>query len=115
MQENYQKALEFSKYRQTLSVQRKILREKVDAKLTYGINGGIFKINTELLNFVDLLIREGREVNALVLDVNGNPILIEDVNEFKEEIFDRYFQATFEYHEAYQEIKKSRSVESLTS
>ena len=56
MQEEYKKALDFSNYRQTFSVQRKALKEKIDAKLTYGVNGGIFKIDRNLINFVEMLI-----------------------------------------------------------
>lgn len=113
MLDEIQKALEFSNYRQTLSVQRKTLKEKIDAKLTYGFNGGIFKIDRTLLNFIEMLIYKDRSENVVVLDVNENPILIEDLVSFREEIFDRYFSATFEYHEEYQKIKKSRSVEAL--
>ena len=113
MQEEYKKALDFSNYRQTFSIQRKTLKEKIDAKLTYGINGGIFKIDRSLLNFVEMLIYKDRSENVVILDVNENPILIENLVDFREEIFDRYFTATLEYYEEYQNLKKSRSVESL--
>jgi len=113
MQEQYKKALDFSKYRQTFSIQRKNLKEKIDAKLTYGFNGGIFKIDRTLLNFVEMLIYKDRSENVVLLDCNETPILIEDLVTFREEVFDRYFSATFEYHEEYQKIKKARSVESL--
>ena len=113
MQEEFKKALDFSNYRQTFAIQRKTLKEKIDAKLTYGYNGGIFKIDRELLNFVEMLIYKGRSENVVILDVNENPILVENLVDFREEIFDRYFSATFEYHEEYQKIKKARSVEKL--
>lgn len=113
MQEVYKKALDFSNYRQAFSVQRKILKEKIDAKLTYGYNGGIFKIDRNLLNFVEMLIYKDRSENVVLLDVNENPVLVENLVNFREEIFDRYFSATFEYHEEYQKMKKSRSVEKL--
>lgn len=113
MQEEFKKALDFSNYRQTFSIQRKTLKEKIDAKLTYGINGGIFKIDRSLLNFVEMLIYKDRSENVVILDVNENPILIENLVDFREEIFDRYFTATLEYYEEYQNLKKSRSVETL--
>jgi len=113
MQEEFKKALDFSNYRQTFAIQRKTLKEKIDAKLTYGYNGGIFKIDRELLNFVEMLIYKDRSENVVILDVNENPILVENLVDFREEIFDRYFSATFEYHEEYQKIKKARSVEKL--
>jgi len=113
MEEEYKKALDFANYRQTLSIQRKTLKEKVDANLTYGYNGGIFKINRELLNFVEMLIYKDRSENVVILDANENPILVENLVDFREEVFDRYFNATFEYYEEYQKIKKSRTVEKL--
>ncbi len=113
MDERLQKALDFSNYRQTLSIQRKTLKEKINAKLTYGCNGGIFKIDRSLITFVQMLIDQGRTENVPLIDVNENPILVIDLNEFRDEILDRYFTATFEYHEEYKKIKSSRSVEKL--
>lgn len=113
MQEQLKKALEFSNYKQTFAIQRKILKEKIESKLTYGHNGGIFKINRELINFVQLLIDQGRMSGIVLMDINENPILIENVESFRDEIFDRYFTATNDYYEQYQKLKKSRSVEKL--
>jgi len=113
MQEQLKKALEFSNYKQTFSIQRKTLKEKIEAKLTFGFNGGIFKIDKSLLTFVQMLCDKGRISGVVLLDQNENPILIEDLEKFKEEIFDRYFTATNEYFEHYQDLKKSRSVEKL--
>ena len=113
MQEHLDKALEFANYRQTFAIQRKTLKEKIDAQLTYGVNGGIFKIDRSLLNFVEMLIFKSRRENVVLLDKNDNPILIEDLTKFRDEIFDRYFSATFAYLEEYQKIKKARSVETL--
>lgn len=113
MQEEFKKALDFSNYRQTFSIQRKTLKEKIEAKLTYGFNGGIFKIDRTLLNFVELLISKERKEGVVILDANENPILIDDLLSFRDEIFDRYFSSTIEYHKQYQQLKKSRSVESL--
>lgn len=113
MQEQLKKALEFSNYKHTFSIQRKILKEKIEAKLTYGINGGIFKIDRQLLTFVQMILNEGRSTGIVLLDINENPILIDKLEDFKTEIFDRYFTATNEYFENYQNLKKSRSVEKL--
>lgn len=113
MQEQLKKALEFANYKQTFAIQRKTLKEKIEAKLTYGFGGGIFKINRELLNFVQVLCDQGRTSGVVLLDVNETPVLVENLDEFKNEIFDRYFTATNEYFEEYQALKKSRSVEKL--
>jgi hypothetical protein len=113
MQEHLKQALDFANYRQTLSIQRRTLKEKIDAKLTYGHAGGLFKINQVLISFVQLLISQGRTSGVPLLDSNENPVMIENLESFRDEILDRYFTATQEYYEEYQKIKKSRSVEKL--
>jgi hypothetical protein len=60
-----------------------------------------------------MLIDQERTSGVPLIDDNGNPILIEDMLAFKDEILDRYFTATLEYFEQYQALKKSRSVEKL--
>ena len=111
MEDQLKRALEFSNYRQTFSIQRKSLKEKIDAKLTYGHNGGIFKIDRGLITFVQMLIDQGRTSGVPLIDANENPILIEDLTSFKDEILDRYYTSTLEYFEQYQKLKKARSVD----
>jgi hypothetical protein len=113
MDDQLKKALEFSNYRQTFAIQHKTLKEKIQARLTYGHNGGIFKIDQTLLNFVENLVNQGRTSGIPLLDANDNPIMIEDMNQFREEIYDRYFTSTYEYYEQYEALKKSRSVEKI--
>lgn len=113
MDERLQKALEFSNYRQTFAIQKKTLKERIESKLTFGHNGGIFKIDRTLMVFVQMLLDQGRTQGVPLLDQNENPILIENLEEFKNEIFDRYFSATYEYLESYDNMKKSRSIEKL--
>jgi hypothetical protein len=108
-----EKALEFSNYKQTLSIQRKALKESADAKLTYGHQGGIFKIDRNLITFVQFLVDQERTENVVLLDTNDNPIMVSDVIKFRDEILDRYFTATAEYHQEYEKLKKSRSVQAL--
>jgi hypothetical protein len=113
MQEQFKNALEFANYQQTFSIQRKTLKEKIEAKLTYGFNNGLFRIDQNLLTFVEILCTKGRTAGVVILDVNENPVLIDDLEKFKDEIFSRYFETTNEYFEEYQVLKKSRSVEKL--
>jgi hypothetical protein len=113
MDEQLRKALDFSNYRQTFSIQRKILKEKIEGKLTFGFGGGIFKIDRSLITFVQMLLDKQRTTGVVLLDQNENPVLIDNLENFLNEILDRYFTATNEYFEQYQELKKSRSVEKL--
>lgn len=113
MDDKLKSALDFAQFRQAFAIQHKTLKEKNQAKLTYGYNSGIFKIDRELICFIQMLIDKGRSSSVILLDINDNPIIIEDLAAFQVEVLDRYFTATNEYFEEYQKIKKSRSVEKL--
>lgn len=113
MDKRLQAALDFANYKQSFVIKQKTLKEKIDAKLTYGFNGGLFKIDRLLLTFVHILQEMGRDNNVVILDANETPILIEDLDKFKTEIYDRYFTSINEYFEEHQNLKKSRSVERL--
>lgn len=113
MDPRLEKALSFSNYQKTVTITKKSLKEKIDAALTYGFNGGIFKIDRVLISFVQTMIDHGRTENIILIDNNENPILIEDLISFKDTILDRYFTSTLEYYKEYERMKKSRSVEKL--
>ena len=113
MDEPLKKALDFANYQQTFSIQKKALKEKLNAKLTYGFNGGLFHIDRSLIVFVDSLCNNGRTEGVVLLDSNDNPVLVDDLLSFKDEIFSRYFESTNEYYEQATALKKSRSVEKL--
>jgi hypothetical protein len=113
MDDRLKKSLEFANYRQTFAIQKKLLKEKIASKLTYGHNGGVFKIDQSLITFVQMLIDQGRISGVPILDINNNQIMIEDLNIFRDEIFDRYFTTTLEYYEQYELLKKSRNVEKI--
>lgn len=113
MNQDYEKAIEFSNYQYSLSTKINRLKEQVDAKLTFGHNGGLFKIDQTLICFVELLINKNRTNNVILLDSNSKPVLIEDLNVFQQDILDRYFTSTNEYFELHEKIKKQRTVEKL--
>lgn len=113
MDSRLEKALSFSNYNKTLNLKRTTLKEKSDAKLTLAYNGGIFKSERSLIVFVQMLIDQGRADNIVLLDINDNPILVENLDDFKNLLLDRYFEVTLEYYQEYQKIKRSRSVETL--
>ena len=106
-------ALDFSNFKQSLAIQKKTLKEKLTAKMTIGYNSGIFKIDHALIAFVKLLIDEGRTTDVVILDSNETPVMVADLIEFKDKIFDSYFSAVTEYQVEFEKIKKSRSVTTL--
>ena len=106
------KALEFANYRTTLNVQHNNLKAKVQTLLNYSINGGTFEINQTLISFIQTLIDQ-KHTKAVLLDVYNNPIEIDGLDVFLEEIISRYFEATNEYHAEYTKLRKSRKVHKL--
>jgi hypothetical protein len=113
MDERLKKALDFSNFRNTFEIQRKSFREKLDSSLTYGYGGGIFKIDSQLICFVEFLISKGREIDVPILDINKNPVLIKDLKKFQTDILDRYFSGCLDYFNQIEELKRNRSVEKL--
>lgn len=111
--DNLDEILKICDRRQTFNVQLKTFKEKTKSNLTYSVDGGIFYIDRNLLTFVDMLISKNRTDGIVLLDINENPILIDDLNEFYNEILDRYFTVVNEYYQFYQNLKKSRSIEKI--
>ena len=80
--------------------------------LMHAYNGGIFKISQELISFVRLMIDQGK-TRVVLVDQNGNPIEITDTQEFFDEIFSKYFEATNYYHTEYSKLRSARSVSTI--
>lgn len=115
MDERLSKALEFANYSVTINNQKKLLKEKFHEDMIFFIQGSQFTINRELLNFVNLLVERGNTEDTVLIDDNGIPVLIKDLEDFLVNIFDQYFQSANEYHEKYVELSKKRSVEKLVN
>ena len=102
-----EKALEFANYRSTLSVQQKQLREQCEARLNFAFNGGLFKIDQNLISFVGNFLKEDKK-SMVILDSNQTPIDLEDLQKFYEDINTRWFEAVNDYHRQYQEVSTKR-------
>ena len=114
MDQRLKAALDFSNYRKVLFNHKQDLKLKVEARLRYSIDGGTFDIDRELITFVRMLLDDGR-IDVVLIDRNQNPIRINDLKAFHEEIFSRYFEATNMYHTEYSRMKSARTVEDLLS
>jgi|14BtaG_2_1085337.scaffolds.fasta_scaffold64219_2 hypothetical protein len=113
MSERLTKALEFANYRLTLNNQLVSLRSKLQTKLIYSINGGTFTITRELITFVDSLIRQKNTTDIVLIDNFQNPIMIEDLEDFLENITSKYFEVTNDYHTEYVKLRQARKVHKL--
>jgi hypothetical protein len=113
MDDRLKQALDFANLRNTFELQKKTLREKLNARLTYGYSGGIFIVDQTLICFIEFLISQGRFNDVILLDSNNNPVLISDLTQFKNEIIDRYFSGSLEYYNEIQKLKRNRSIEKM--
>ena len=111
MDEKLSKALKFANFTRTFEDQKNILKESYFDSLIYYSQGGQFTVNQSLLTFVNLLLE--KQDSAVIVDDNDNPFLIENLQEFYDNILDLYFQSSNEYFEKVKELKTKRSIEKL--
>lgn len=105
-------ALTAANYRITLANQRKNAKLKLQRYLTFPKNGGMFFVDRELVSFVQSLILAGKD-STIILDSHDNPIEINDLDSFFEEIYERYYNGLQDYLSEYNAFKKARNVEKL--
>jgi hypothetical protein len=113
MDEKIEKAFEVVNYMATLSNQRRLLAEEIDQKLIYYINGSTFKITPTLINFAKLMIDLKRTSDAVFIDDNNNPVVVEDVKKFFDSITKQYFEVTKTYSTRFLAIKSKRKINDL--
>ena len=101
-------ALEASNYRITMQHQKEISKLKLQNNLVYSTNGGIFVANRELISFVSTLISH-KKSDAIILDSNDNPIKIDNLEEFLEELIGLYYESMNDHLVEYDKIKTSRT------
>lgn len=100
-------ALSFAQYQTTLNQQRRLLKEQFETDTVVAYNGGLFKVTQEWLAGID------KESNW-ILDMNRNPVMIADPNELYELARSAYQSALAKYGDAYQQLRRQRSVKTLT-
>lgn len=113
MEDRLSKALEFCNYRQTLNNRLHKTKVRAENSLILAKNGGLFKVNHELICFIDYINRTGSE-SATILDSNNLPIDIDNIAEFLNEITVKYYEVVNDYSREYKLICKSRNVKSIT-
>jgi hypothetical protein len=110
MDEKVEKAFAVANYMATLSNQRRIILEEYNQKLVYYLNGATFKVTPELVNFTKTIIDLGHLDDVAFVDANNFPVVVNDVQEFFDNIVEVYFSATNEYSAKFAEIKSKRKV-----
>ena len=98
----------------SVAIQQQQLRDTFENKTLHGEYGGVFKITPEFLVFLQFLISHNRIENIPIIDVNGNPVLVQNIVKFKDTVTDKYFTALYEFYNQYNEVKKCRTLEKLS-
>lgn len=112
MDERLQKALDISNYMVTLNNQKRLLKEQYQENLIYYFGGGQFTITQQLISFCQSLLAMN-QTETILIDDNGMPIEIENLENFSSDIYSKYFEAANKYLTEYNRLKTNRSVESI--
>lgn len=112
MDEKLKKALEYSQLSTLLSNQKRLLKEKFFYNNVIYKNGGTFTITVDLINFAQNLLNRDQD-SFVFLDDNDLPIMINDLEDFVDELYNTYIESLNEYYQEYQDLIKKRSAVKL--
>lgn len=112
MDDRLERALAFSNYRATVENRRTALKRRFNSMLVVHYNNGMFRATQETISFVAALLANGHQ-DAIVVDLNENPVQIDNLTEFKDALMNAYFEATNEYSTEMQKLKKARNVKKV--
>lgn len=107
-------ALELGRTRLSITNQLTVARQKLETTLLYSVNGGIFRLDYPFLSFVGLLVSL-EKTSAVLLDTRNNPVMVESLPKFLEDILAVYAEATNTYHLETERIRTARSVAEATT
>ena len=96
-------------YRATLTQQKKIIEHRFRDQCIVSENGGLFLVTTEFLTS----LKNIKEESQWVLDMNQNPILIQNIANFYDRAYNVYYTALADFGKSFNQLKSQRSVESL--
>jgi hypothetical protein len=105
-------AIAMKNFRLTLVNQKANAKLKLQHDLTYSINGGIFKISTELVSFISALLAMEKD-QAILIDIHGNPVEVLNLQEFMDSIVNQYYESTNAFLVEFNRIQKSRTPKAL--
>lgn len=99
--------IETANYRAVLENQKQLLKSKFSMNSTFSFNGGTFNVTPELITYVRLMLEDGEE-QLILLDKHSRPILVENLQEFYDEIKVVYQDAISDYFFSHKKIAKAR-------
>lgn len=109
MDKRLENALEFSNFRMILSTRQENLKTLMNNKLMLNYEGGLFRIDKELITFLNVLI-ESKEKEFIFIDTNDIPIKITDLEEFALLATQQYVTTLNQYYKNYQKLNEAREI-----
>ena len=96
-------------YRNILVNQIRVLERKFRDQCIVAQDSGLFLITAEFLTSLNDI----KEESQWVLDMNNNPILIQNIANFYDRAYNVYYTALADFGTSYNQLKSQRSVESI--
>ena len=109
MDKRLEQALDFANFRLILSTRQENLKILMNNKLMLTYGGGLFKVDKELICFLQILANAG-ETSFVFIDSNDIPILIEDLEDFGSKAIEKYTNAVWQYYNSYQKLSEAREI-----
>ena len=109
MDERLKKALELSNLVETTQNLKRLSQEKFKERTVYYKNGVRFTINRELISFCKT-ISELNQQSFVLIDDDGDPVLIDNIIEFLKDITAIYIESSNSYIAEVTKINQQRSV-----
>ncbi len=115
MDERIEKAFESANLMATLSNQRRLILEEFEQKLVFFKNGGTFKVTPEMINFVKITLDLGHTHDVPFIDSNNFPVVIEDVQDFFDNLVSVYYESLNDYSLKFSELKTKRRIKDIVN
>lgn len=112
MDEKLKKALDAADLMTVINQQKRICKEQYQSELVYYKDGFQYTANQELISFCQSLVALNQD-QAVILDDNGHPCLVENLAEFVNDVVQTYATATNNYYTKYTNIISTRNVEGI--
>jgi len=109
MDKRLEQALEFSNFRMILATRQENLKLLMKNKLMLSYEGGLFKIDKDLISFIGTLLEKG-ESEFIFLDSNDIPIQVTKLEDFYIQVIEKYKLALKQYHQSYQKLSEARDI-----
>ena len=98
-----------SNYRSTFANQREILKMKFQDSCIFCKHGGTFELSPVFLMYVKSILDDG-ETSAILVDKKEVCILVDDLEDFYDDVKGEYKSAINEYYYNMEQLKKKRNI-----